>query len=570
MKFFEKLKSFSKKSLSKKEVVNINLYDDQLEKAKSIQKASSKTVGPYRDQVVIRRDAYAELVSDYWTGSTPKGSDQLKVHSNIMSIIGNLPLIFNCAVNLSTRILSIDTAGTGVDINFKITKKKLDRKINYNGISSEEIDKERIEKEFIASLLDDAYNLAVQEIAILSGKKTNAYSILSHTITISALESYSFIIFRPFHKNDNEKISVEIKCFHKTKDDLSDCYIKSIENLSFSDKETEDMFIFEKDTLSFSNGFFRCNFTGEIKYFSFKDEFLKPFIISEKYVILWGFRSKTNKDLFVPFYHEQLNNIQNIVALTYNLSNKSRIDASLNAIVSPHPSDSPLTSAGASIGARDLAESLKAASEAMKKEANNMNIVFSTVPLNITQLNANASSEGLAFLKFLEANVAVALYSTYTEISGDSANDNFSSAQAQQHILTARIQALQMMFAGDIRKFVNIILKKIVLPKLEENSDFFRLISSSEAKYEIDFDLLFNKIKSLDPLKDMEALVRLNTAGVMSKQTLMTRVDLDPNEELVRIEIEQKKQQEMMAEQSDLNTIKRPYVKSGEFVGKNL
>lgn len=565
--FFSKVDSFYR---GVKRAITIS--DQQQKKAEEGIAKIPRSVGAFRNQVLIDPAAYEELLlGTFNLGSRDITSDTK--FDNLMVLIRNHPLIKTLAKNIPIKILSIDSAGTGVDLNFKILKIIKSRCIEEIGedLSEEEEKREIKEKEFLSKIMDDAYNKAVQSIGVLSGKKTNAYNMLSHAIVVSALEGYSFLIWIEF---GNEK-----KFIHRVKDDLQMSETPFIKEYIKSQIGSE---------LYFANGMIKCSYTGEVRFFCFQQEGnpAGTIIYPEDLVVLIGFRYENNKDLFLPFFIDQLGTIQSIMAIQKNLANKVRLEATISCMISPKAGNDPISSAGSSMNSEDVAIAIHQAIEEMKKDNNAINVLFSKTPIEVTQLNNNVASQGIDLLKHLFAFLSTSLYSTYTECSGDSANDNFASAQAQQLLLSNRVTGLHMMLSGDIRKFANIILNKVVYPELEENLDFHRLVVSKYTKkYEIDFDLIFAKIKSLDPLKDTESLLRLVQSGVMSKETLIKMTDLDPNEELPKIMVEKRSESEMRlieaekmseiaaannnSDEQDLKP-KRPYNKSGKYVGQNI
>lgn len=565
--FFSKVDSFYR---GVKRAITIS--DQQQKKAEEGIAKTQKSVGPFRNQVLIDPAEYEELLlGTFNLGGRDITSDTK--FDNLMVLIRNHPLIKTLAKNIPIKILNIDSAGTGVDLNFKILKIIKSRCVEEidEDLSEEEEKKEIKEKEFLSKIMDDAYNKAVQSIGVLSGKKTNAYNMLSHAIVVSALEGYSFLIWIEF---GNEK-----KFIHRVKDDLQMSETPFIKEYIKSQIGAE---------LYFANGMIKCSYTGEVRFFCFQQEGnpTGTIIYPEDLVVLIGFRYENNKDLFLPFFIDQLGTIQSIMAIQKNLANKVRLEATISCMISPKAGNDPISSAGSSMNSEDVAIAIHQAIEEMKKDNNAINVLFSKTPIEVTQLNNNVASQGIDLLKHLFAFLSTSLYSTYTECSGDSANDNFASAQAQQLLLSNRVTGLHMMLSGDIRKFAKIILNKVVYPELETNYDFHRLVVSKYTKkYEIDFDLIFAKIKSLDPLKDTESLLRLVQSGVMSKETLIKMTDLDPNEELPKIMVEKKSEAEMRlieaekmseiaaannnSDEQDLKP-KRPYNKSGKYVGRNI
>lgn len=562
----------------------VTLSDQQKKSAEDGISKTTRSVGAFRNQVLIDPAKYENLLlGTFNLGNKDISSDN--DFNNLMVLIRNHPLIKTLAKNIPIKILNIDSAGTGVDLNFKISKIIKNRCVEEidEELSEEEEKKEIKEKEFLSKIMDDAYNKAVQSIGVLSGKTTNAYNMLSHAIVVSALEGYSFLIWvsipKKIKKNGFEETIIEKKFIHRVKDDLQMSETPFIKDYIKQQTGQE---------LYFANGMIKCAYTGEIKFFCFQQEgnSAGAIIIPEDKVVLIGFKYENNKDLFLPFFIDQLGTIQSIMAIQKNLANKVRLEATISCMVSPKAGNDPISSAGSSMNSEDVAIAIHQAIEEMKKDNNAINVLFSKTPIEVTQLNSNIASQGIELLKHLFAFLSTSLYSTYTECSGDSANDNFASAQAQQLLLSNRVTGLHMMLSGDIRKFANIILNEVVYPELRENFDFHKLVVSKHTKkYEIDFDLIFAKIKSLDPLKDTESLLRLVQSGVMSKETLIKMTDLDPNEELPKIMVEKRSEAEMrMAEAEKMSEIaaennntgekdlkpKRPYNKSGKYVGQNI
>jgi len=580
--FFSRLNPFSNKKKGGATII----ADQQQTKAEQGFNNRSRAVGAFRNEVLIDPSAYEDRLLNGTYNLSHQGASANSEFNDLLVLIRSQPLIKTLAKNLTTKILNSDGAGTGVDLNFKISKIIAKRKVDEveEELSEEKERKETKEKEFLSKIMDDAYNKAVQSIGVLSGKSTNAYNMLSHAIVISALEGYSFLIWVEVkkweRKNETNDFVIEKKFIHRVKDDLQMSETAAIKD--FIAKQLN-----QRISLSFANGMIKCSYTGEIKYFCFQvdGDAAGTIIVPEEKVVLIGFKYENNKDLFMPFFIDQLGTIQSIMAIQKNLANKVRLEASLSCIVSPPTGNDPISSAGSSLNAEEVAVAIKQAIDEMKKDSNSLNILFSKTPINVTQLNNNTASQGIDLLKHLFAFLSTSLYSTYTECSGDSANDNFASAQAQQLLLSNRVTGLHMMLSGDIRKFANIILNEAVYPGLTENDDFHKLVFGSMKKYEIDFDLIFAKIKSLDPLKDTESLLRLVQSGVMSKETLIKMTDLDPNEELPKIMIEKRSEAEMrMMEAEKMSEIasansdanedsvkpKRQYNKTGEYVGKNI
>lgn len=518
------------------------IKDTQADNAR-IQNNLNKNLQPFGASLLINREYIENIYLASLTVYSGYQNQNTSASQSFFKLIYENPIVNQAAQNLVTKILIADNSGVGVGVDFKLDflcSSDVQKDIS-NEKEREENTKER---EYIIRVLDSIYKEFIKEIGVLSGKDVNGYSILSHTIITAALDGYSFLIW----------LKEEKRFIHRSKNDLF---------LSIIDLKSQG--IDDEKYYSSFDGMIRDKITGKILKYVFKSEKGNGGIIfDEKEVIMIAFASKSNNRLFMPFYMDAISDIVAITKLKSSLAQRADLNARFHAIASPKNVSTIDVSQGV---ASDFLDKFKAFIEDSK---NNDSLVLmgSDVPLEFTQLNQNATNEGIEMLQMLYASVATSLCSTYAELSGDSSRGNFASEQAQQQLLITRVENIQLSISSDIRKFVNIILnecvmKKIVSDSLDgKNKDVLSLLND---KYKVDFDLMFVKMKSLEPLKDQESLVRLYQAGLMSQETGIKKVGLDPDEESPKIQ----RNKDKMNKEGE-NLVKRPYVKSGIYSGDKL
>lgn len=541
----KKLKATDKAKNEPDNVKKSVVQDSQARVAKN-NRQDNISLGSYGAALSIDKEKLTNLYLTSITGYTGYNSQSSEDIRNFFRIICENPLVNQAAKNLVTKILLPEQSCSGVGVDFRLEYKNL-KKIRTDIASKDNTIDLTKEKEYIVRVIDEIYKAQIKEICILSGEKANAYAALEHSIVTMALEGVSYLIWL-----EEEDIFI-----HRKKQDLY-----------YGAFDVKKVGLSELDYICRGDGTIKKRITGEIVKYLFKSEEASIVLtFSPELVVVMGFRAKHNNLVYQPFYLDALDGIIAISKIKSSLSSRADRDAKVHFVASPDQVSTIDVSQGV---AEEFVSNLKNFMEVADKNSATF-CMGSDVPLRITPLNPNATSEGVEMLQFLYATVAIALGSTYAELSGDASRGNFASEQAQQQLLTDRIEGIQLILSTALRKFVDIIIKKrvvkAILQRSQESEDagFIEIFS----QFNIDYDLLFAKLKSLEPLKDQEGLIRLYQAGLLSNESAMRELGYDPDEEIPRIDRTKEKELERtQAYSQNGEQPKRPYVKSGLFVGK--